>query len=74
MFDWFVGLDTDTVEKLALYAALTHQSVEQAAQSILREFLETTGSVRISHHLDKALDLIDQTVKQASQEAVPKIS
>lgn len=74
-------LDLNTSTKLNLYAALTHQTSEQAAQEIVKEFLSTVGEARIQHRIERYVDDVNALaeisrviVPSAGQEAVLKIS
>jgi hypothetical protein len=46
--------------RLQLYASLTNQNVEQAAQEILTDWLESIGEVRISHRISEFTDRVNE--------------
>jgi hypothetical protein len=48
-----VKLDVHTATKLNLYAALSHQTTEEAVSAIVKEWMDTIGAARLEHRIDK---------------------
>jgi glycosyltransferase A (GT-A) superfamily protein (DUF2064 family) len=59
MLELTLQLDMETATKLNLYAALSHRTAAQAAQSIVKEFLATTGEERIQARVEQYVGEID---------------
>jgi hypothetical protein len=53
------GLSVESYSRLTLYASLSNQSREEAAQEIIKEFLEGIGEVRIQHWIDKHIEHVN---------------
>lgn len=58
-----VPMTLDHKSRLNLYASLNNQTPAQAAQSILAEWLDTIGDVRIEHRIGKLVDEINRDRK-----------
>jgi hypothetical protein len=54
-----VELNLNDFCRLGLYARLSNQTQEQAAQQIIAEFLATIGNVRIQHWMEREIEDID---------------
>jgi len=54
-----IKLDGVTATKLNLYASLSHQTAEQAAQEIVKHWLETAGEERIAQRVSQHVENIN---------------